>query len=71
MPVYKNKDERIYEIIVRHIEKHFTSTFQFVRQYVFQFSVEQTYVSTDKFEVLDKNQRQEYPVINFNSDSFS
>lgn len=63
MPLYKNKDEKIYKIIVRHIEKHFTSTFQFL--------VEQTYVSTDKFEVLDKNQRHEYPVIHFNSDSFS
>lgn len=51
MPVYKNKDEKIYKIIVRHIEKQFTSTFQFL--------VEQTYVSTDKFEVLDKNQRQD------------
>lgn len=38
---------------------------------LFQFLVEQTYVSTDKFEVLDKNQRQEHPVIHFNSDSFS
>lgn len=47
MPVYKNKDEKIYKIIVRHIEKHFTSTFQFL--------VEQTYVSTDKFEVLDRS----------------
>lgn len=63
MPVYKNKDEKIYKIIVRHIEKHFTSTFQFL--------VEQTYVTMDKFEVLDKNQRQEHPVIHFNSDSFS
>lgn len=51
MPVYKNKDEKIYKIIVRYFEKHFTSTFQFL--------VEQTYVSTDKFEVLDKNQRQD------------
>lgn len=50
--------KKIYKIIGKFIAKHFDSTFQ--------FSVEQTNLHSDKFEVLDKSQREfrkEYSII--------